>query len=288
MERFIVGVDGSAGSADALRWARREAELRGATVTALLAWNFLDQYHVDPETTFDPDYGDEDAQRALAAAVERALGSRAGDVGTEVVCDLPATALLDASKDADLLVVGARGLGGFRGLVLGSVSQRCLEHAVCPVMVVHGSPDAHPERKRVVVGVDGSESSATALEWAVEEARLRGAALEVVHAWDVPYAAEFSFVGDAFEAARRSAAELVSRMLEAAGLVPDDVITTVVQSPPVMAITDAAGGADLVVVGSRGRGGFAGLLLGSVSHQVSRHADRPVVVVPTPRFDADR
>ena len=288
MERFIVGVDGSSNSADALRWAHREAQIRGASVTALLAWNFLDQYHLDPEKTFDPDYGDAHARRALDAAVERALGDRAGEVEREVVCDLPATALLDASKDADLLVVGARGLGSFRGLVLGSVSQRCLEHAGCPVMVVHGPPAEGAERGRVVVGVDGSEHAATALGWAVEEARLRGASLEVVHAWEVPYAAEFTFVGDAYDAAQRSAAAVVEEMLDAAGLVPDDVVCTVVHGSPVITLTEAAAGADLVVVGSRGRGGFAGLLLGSVSHQVARHAESPVVVVPDPGDDADR
>lgn len=206
----------------------------------------------------------------------------------EVVCDLPATALLDASEDADLLVVGARGLGNFRGLVLGSVSQRCLEHATCPVMVAHGTPGEGAMRDHVVVGVDGSEHSATALEWAVEEARLRGASLEVLHAWDVPYAAEFTFVGDACDAAQRGAVAVVDEMLVVAGLEPDDVVRTVVQASPVLALTDAAAGADLVVIGSRGRGGFAGLLLGSVSHQVSRHADVPVVVVPDPGRSAVR
>ena len=156
MERIIVGVDGSECSADALRWAQREARIRDATVTALLAWNFLDQHHVDGETTFDPHYGEAEAQQALDVLVQRALGDDADDVRREVVCDLPATALLGASKDADLLVVGARGLGSFRGLVLGSVSQRCLEHAACPVMVVHGTP-SDGDQGRVVVGVDGSE-----------------------------------------------------------------------------------------------------------------------------------
>lgn len=288
MQRIIVGVDGSSSSADALRWARREARVRDAEVIAVLAWNFLDQHHVDGETTFDPDYGEDDARRALDALVQQALGDDADGVVQEVVCDHPVTALLDASKGADLLVVGARGLGSFRGLVLGSVSQRCLEYAASPVMVVHGTPGAGDERDRVVVGVDGSESSALALEWAVEEARLRGAALEVVHTWDVPYAAEFAFVGDAYDAAQGGAVELVDQMLVAAGLAPDDVTRTVVQGSPVVVLTDASAGADLVVVGSRGRGGFAGLLLGSVSHQVSRHADVPVVVVPDPQRTADR
>lgn len=279
MERIIVGVDGSDSSADALRWAQREAQIHGARLTALLAWNFLDQHHIAPDVDFDPHYDDDDARRALAVAVEHALGPD-GDLEREVVCDHPATALLEASEGADLLMVGARGLGSFRGLVLGSVSQRCLEGAACPVMVVHGAPGDGAERRRVLVGVDGSEHSATALAWAAEEARQRGAALELVHAWDVPYAAEFTLVGDAYFAARRSAVAVVEAMLGDAGLTSDDVVCTVVQGPPVTTLTDAAVDADLVVVGSRGRGGFAGLLLGSVSHQVARHAGCPVVVVP--------
>lgn len=288
MERFIVGIDGSSNSADALRWAVREAQIRDATVTALLAWNFLDMYGVDGEPTFDPHYGAEDARRALDAAVQGALGDEADLVLQDVVYDLPATALLEASKDADLLVLGARGLGRFRGLVLGSVSQRCLEHASCPVMIIHGTPDDRPEFGRVVVGVDGSEQSALALVWAAEEARLRGATLELVHAWETPYAIEYAIVSEALDTAQRTAADLVDQMLDAVGVVPDDVDRTVVHSAPVIALTDAAAGADLLVVGSRGRGGFTGLLLGSVSHQVSRHADRPVVVVPDPGIDGGR
>lgn len=284
MERFIVGVDGSPSSEDALRWAAEEARLRGATLTALLAWNFLDQYHADGEQRFDPHYDEGVAAVALEAVVERALGEGAGAVERRVVCDLPATALLDASEDADLLVVAARGLGAFRGLVLGSVSQRCLEHATCPVAIVHASGER--SAPRVVVGVDGSEAAAAALRWAAEEARLRGAALQVVHAWEVPYPAELAFAGGTYAAMEQAAHEVVAEALTDAGLIADEVDHQVVQSTPSRAILEAAGEATLVVVGSRGRGGFAGLLLGSVSHQVSQHAGCPVVVVPQVGPDA--
>jgi nucleotide-binding universal stress UspA family protein len=277
MERFIVGVDGSNGSEQALRWARSEARIRDATVTAVLVWDLLDQYHADGGRRFDPHYDEHSARTALDAAIARALGDDADDVGRHVVCDLPVPGLLDAAEDADLLVVGARGLGGFRGLVTGSVSQRCLEHASCPVAVVRGPDEG---RGRVVVGVDGSDGAVAALHWAVEEARLRAATLTVVHGWEVPYAGEMTDLGDVQEACGRAAIELVDHMVEAAGLDTEQVERRVVHDAPVQAIADAAEGADLVVVGSRGRGGFTGLLLGSVSHQVSRHSDRPVVVVP--------
>ncbi len=285
MERFIVGVDGSAGSEDALRWAAEEARLRGASLTAVLAWNFLDQYHADGEQRFDPGYDEAAAREALDAAVARALGEGAGDVERRVVCDLPSTALLDASEDADLLVVAARGLGAFRGLVLGSVSQRCLEHATCPVAIVHTAA-GQGATPRVVVGVDGSEAAAAALRWAAEEARLRGAALQVVHAWEVPYPAELAFAGGTYAAMEQAAHEVVAEALADAGLIADEVDHQVVQSTPSRALLEAAADATLVVVGSRGRGGFAGLLLGSVSHQVSQHAGCPVVVVPQVGPDA--
>jgi nucleotide-binding universal stress UspA family protein len=141
MERFIVGVDGSSGSEEALRWAHREARTRTATVTAVLVWDFLDQYHADGGRRFDPHYDEHAARRALDAVIDRALGDDGDDVVRQVVCDLPARGLLDAAADADLLVVGTRGLGGFRGLIMGSVSQRCLDDATCPVVVV---PDPGP------------------------------------------------------------------------------------------------------------------------------------------------
>ena len=153
----------------------------------MLAWDFLDQYQPDGGRGFDPDYDEHTARRALDAFVVRALGDDADEVLRQVVRDLPARGLLDAAQDADIVVVGARGLGGFRGLILGSVSQRVLENAPCPVAVARGTDEG---RGRIVVGVDGSKGSADALRWAAEEARNRGATLVVVHGWEIPYAGQ--------------------------------------------------------------------------------------------------
>src|SRR5690606_26469128 len=141
-------------------------------------------------------YDDAKADAALLAALEHALGAEAAaSVVRKPVCDVPAQGLLEAAKGADLLVVGARGLGGFRGLLLGSVSQQCLQHAPGPIAVVRSSEDADDASgatrdaasgERIVVGVDGSDGSRAATGWAVTEARLRGAALQAVHAWEVP------------------------------------------------------------------------------------------------------
>jgi nucleotide-binding universal stress UspA family protein len=140
--RIVVGVDGSESSTCALRWALDEAETRGAGLTVLMAWDYLSP---PGRETFDPAYDEEVALEVLDGIVRPLAAERpAVPVETRAVCDFPARALLEAAADADLLVVGARGLGGFAGLLLGSVSQQCVTHAPCPVVVVHGSPGPEP------------------------------------------------------------------------------------------------------------------------------------------------
>jgi nucleotide-binding universal stress UspA family protein len=134
-----VGVDGSAGSERALRWAASYARATGARLRAVRAWSYLDQ----PAERFDPAWGEDEARRGLDDALA-ALGDELAGVEVErlVVCDLAAPALLDAAKDADLVVVGSRGIGGFEGLRLGSVSSQVAHHAACPVVVVPGEERA--------------------------------------------------------------------------------------------------------------------------------------------------
>lgn len=288
MSRIIVGVDESSAAAEAVRWAIREQSLRRGELTAVLAWSYLGQHHRSGESAFSPDYSEADALAVLDAALAAAAPGEASAIERRAVCDLPARALLDASADADLLVVGARGLGGFRGLLLGSVSQQCVHHATVPVVVVREPPrPVTGQRERIVVAVDGSATSQRALDWALDEARLRGAQLIVLHAWQpaiLPAAAPAVAMADA-PWLGDDAARLVQQQLDAS---PSDGLTTppepvVVCGNPAAAILDAATSASLVVVGSRGRGGFAGLLLGSVSQQVVHHAPCPVVVVPADR-----
>ncbi|QGG94719.1 universal stress protein [Actinomarinicola tropica] len=140
---------------------------------------------------------------------------------------------------------------------------------------------------RIVVGVDGSESSVRALEWAVDRASRDGAVVEAVHAWHVPYVAS-SMGGMPFDVqmladgARATLDEVVGRV-DASGL-PEPVVATLREGAAAPALVEASHDADLVVVGSRGHGGFVGLLLGSVSQQVASHARCPVVIIPA---DAD-
>lgn len=283
MARIIVGVDGSEGSTEALRWAVEEGRLRQEPVVAVMAWGYLDQHHAVRGADFDPDYGEPQAKEALAAAVTEALGEgAAAQVEQVTVCDLAPAALASTAMPEDLLVVGARGLGGFKGLLLGSVSQRVLADATCPVAVIRAG--AEQGSGPVVVGVDASATARRALQWAADEARARGATLRVVHAWSAPFVGGYPFGGATFdqqlvEDGARELLEGVVAELDPEGLTVETVLT---YGTGASALLEEAPGASIVVVGSRGLSGFTRWLLGSVSHQIVHHAPGTVVVVPHP------
>jgi nucleotide-binding universal stress UspA family protein len=141
--RIVVGVDGSESSKQALRWALRQAEFTGDAVEAVTAWDYP-QYHGGtswfPPTSIDRAALEGQARKDLANAVEEAVGSRPPvEVRTDARYGTPAGVLLDAAHGASMLVVGSRGLGGFAGLLLGSVAQKCTQHADCPVAVIRDS-----------------------------------------------------------------------------------------------------------------------------------------------------
>ena len=286
MDEIVVGVDGSDGATAALRWAAREARLSERPLVAVLAWGLLDQAHPDPAEPFNPAYGEADALVALDSYLTASLGVNAAGVVRRVVCDLAAPALLDASEGAALLAVGSRGLGGFRRLLVGSVSEQCVHHATCPVAVVRGDPEPPTGKtaERIVVGVDGSANAQQALRWALAEARRRRASIDVVHAWHLPLLGTYPYSvpmsdPDDYEAGARHVLDTALDQEDLTGLAAP-VGRIMACASPSSTILTAAKDADLVVVGSRGLGGFAGLLLGSVSHQVVHHAPCSVVVVP--------
>src|SRR5688572_1366125 len=162
---IVVGVDGSSTADQALRWAASDECRRGRDVVAVLAWSLLDQHRVDPDDGFDPEYREEDAREALEEIVVRAVGAqRAKSIERQVICDLAVRALVEESVGASLLVLGARGTGGFPSLLLGSTSSRVLEKVGTPVALIRSDPTAVD---RIIVGVDGSDTGRAALEWAV-------------------------------------------------------------------------------------------------------------------------
>ena len=147
---IVVGVDGAEPSKEALRWAARQAQMTGAKLRSVMTWEYPTSFGWAPPypSEFDPEL---DSHKALDAIVEEALGTDCPvDVESVVVEGDPATELLKAAKGADLLVVGSRGHGAFTSMLLGSVSQRCMTHASCPVMVVHGHGAAALEADAVL------------------------------------------------------------------------------------------------------------------------------------------
>ena len=286
-ERIVVGIDGSALSKAALRWALAEAARRAADVDVVHAWNPPTIAFTPYAATAVPVVGAEDveaaAARAMAQTMAEVADAAAGiDVTTAIERGNPAEVLAEKAKGAVLVVVGSHGHGGFAGMLLGSTSNQLLHHSPAPVVVVNSS--SLQPRGRIVVGIDGSTHSIEALRWALEEARLRAVGVDVVHAWQYPGVLFFgeTMVIPADELAEGAAdvlrATIAAVTDDMAGL---DVRTFVERGHPVGVLTEHAKDAGLVVVGSRGRGGFAGLLLGSVSSEVVHHAPCPAVVVRT-------
>jgi nucleotide-binding universal stress UspA family protein len=272
VRRIVVGVDGSPTSEQALHWAAEQARLTGRELHAVVAWDFPVTY--DGPVLADFDWGGE-AAGALQKAVENTIGQPgASGVVQHKTRGHPARVLVDAADGADLLVVGCRGHGGFAGMLLGSVSQHVLAHAPCPVVVVHQHDTV---TGRIVVGVDGSPASEHALRWAADQARSTGAEVHAILAWRLPlgYGVTVRPGPDWAAHGEHLLATTVARALDeqAAG-----VVREVVEGTPAVELIRAAADADLLVVGCRGRGGFAGMLLGSVSRHVAAHAACPVVV----------
>lgn len=136
MSRIAVGVDESPGGRAALAWALAEARRWTATLEVVVAWSYL----VQPVSEFQPDF-DEAGARDLLDTMLAEHDTSDVEIEPVIINELPVPALLHVAEEADLLVVGARGLGGFAGLLLGSVSQQVSTHAPCPVVIVHRAPD---------------------------------------------------------------------------------------------------------------------------------------------------
>lgn len=292
---ILVGIDGSENADRALAWGLREAALRSVRATVVTAFrvhSFKGPFNRD--VSLDEE---RDQARALAEdALDRVAGDAHADVEVTTAAIMgrgAADAILRHRGEAELIVVGSRGLGGFSGLLLGSVSHQVAAHADVPVAVippdlaVSGEGDGTDE---IVVGVDGSPSSVRALQWAVEEARLRDVPIRAVYAYrslreGSPFDA-YAGIDDAQlqeleQQAGGTALDKLDRLLGDAGETGVKLEREVVQGAAGKVLTsDAADESTLLVVGSRGHGGFRGLLLGSVSQQCLHHAKGPVVVTP--------
>ena len=225
------------------------------------------------------------AQSLLAEAVAEAVSTHpAVEVRSSMLAGSAAATLCELSGEARLLVVGNRGLGGIAGLLVGSTSTAVAAHAHCPVSVVRGEAD-QGRGGPIVVGFDDSPHAQVAAAFAFEEAAMREADLVAVRAWtppSMPWRSDVRprnrDVAELGTAERHSLEFAVERL---AAKHPSVAVTTrLVTGDARHALAEASAGAQLVVVGSRGRGGFPGLFPGSVSHFLLHHAHCPVAVVP--------
>lgn len=288
---IVVGADGSVASERAVAWAAGEAVAAAVPLCIVGVWHLpvlvgaaaMGSAYIDPA----------DLRAATHTIVDRAkvtahdaISGAALQIDTIVVEGGGAEQLLGASAGADMLVVGSRGRGGFASLVLGSTAMSCAHHSKVPVTVVGIDPPAPPFGD-VVVGVDDSVGGRAALRWAAQEAARHHVRLRVVHGWDLTFAG-FDTIGlpdpldDAAAIARERAAieQLVADELGLdGGLSELDVVAAPISAAELL--LREAKDASMIVVGSRGRGGFVGLLLGSVGQHCLHHSVCPVVIVPT-------
>lgn len=290
----LVGVDGSPESLGAVDWAVSRAAREGWRVHVLCA------YSLPSFTTASLDGGyaalDDSAIRSGAEAVVAEAMARTQGSGVTVTSSLetgdPAGVLVDLSDEAQIAVVGTRGGGGFADRLLGTVSSALPAHGHCPTVVVphHTEGAAYTPVKRIVVGVDGSEPSRKALRVAVHEAEVWDAELTAIAA--VPMASGAGALAwlpaavDREQVLADVRAGLDRSVAEALEGHPGVVVRRhALDGNAAELMAEFSTAVDLVIVGSRGRGGFKGLLLGSVSQGVLSHASCPVMVVPSRRKD---
>lgn len=300
MDRHVVaGIDLSPESRAAAHWASREALRRGATLRLVHAW----QLHPRPAANVPMDMTERSwARQILSEASDSVRAAHPGlQIVEQQVKDSPATALLAAAKDAELVVLGSRGLTGATGFLLGSVSAKVIARSPRPVVLVREgesavgehfsplagvSPDEIPQTpyRDVVLGLDTGQPCDELIEFAFETARRCGAALRVIHTFTVPpgYAIADRVSpppGPELLAEREHA--VVATLRPWCEKFPEVTVTeTVVEGRAATELPRAASGAALVVVGRRIRDSRLGVHTGPVAHAVLHHAGCPVAVVP--------
>ncbi|UJW30407.1 universal stress protein [Saccharothrix sp. AJ9571] len=281
---ILVGVDGSESALHAVRWAAEEARRRGGALRLFHAC-FVPPSAPHVPVSLPRTYGEallDEGRQWLAQAAATAEETAPGiETSTDLRIGTAAELLVTESATAALVVLGSRGLGGFSGLLIGSVSVALAHYGHCPVVVVRGET---PENGPIVVGVDNSANSDAALDFAFGTAAGRGVPLIAVHTWNdlsvergwpvMPLEVDHTLIE---EEEAHGLTEHLTRWHEK---YPDvDLTERSVRDRPVRGLLKAAEGAQLLVVGSHGRGGFAGMCLGSTSQSLLHHGTCPVAVI---------
>ena len=287
--RILVGVDGSDPSIMALRWAAFEARRRNAAL--LLVSCYRVPVYGSPEGAVYPTPDDIEVFKETATAIVSKAGEIVNTIDPTIPLELmtamsaAAIAIAEAARPGDEIVVGASGhTGGIDGL-LGSVAMSVVHRSRVPVIVVPGNPvvGVGESMQKIVVGVDGSAPSLHALEWAYNEALVAGAELTAVHGWIYPYAGQRTAVSEPRTQMQLDAMEELKSSLESLGPrltgASLHIHARLLEQSPADALLEESKDADMVVIGSRGRGAVRAALLGSVSRTVAQHAACPVAEI---------
>jgi nucleotide-binding universal stress UspA family protein len=292
---IVVGYDQSPSGDRALAQAGREAAWRDTAVTVVSGYHAI-------AVASPMGYMPADFQTTMKDAAEKIAGDGAQwlrnrypgmPVDAKVIAGPVADALAEAARDADVLVVGNRGRGGFAGLLLGSVSMRTLTLASCPTMVVRGTPREPADA--VLLALDVEDAADAVVGFAFAEASLRGARLRAINVWDLGWngsggldSADPGSTDDLHTAKAQAVADIRKAMETQLNRwqaeYPDvRVAVEVADGTPSAVLTHATADADLIVAGAHRRGdGHLGMRPGPIVHTLLHHADCPVVVVPRP------
>lgn len=282
---ILVGIDGSPAAKYAVDWAAREAAMRNVPLTIVHAVRPIGiTLPQAPVPTAFARWQVENAQKYIDEAVEIAQRVTPDDgpaqVDSAVLFSPIVPSLLDLSKEFEMVVVGSRGRSALTRTVLGSVCSSLIRHAHCPVAVIHDRDPLmpHPAKAPVLVGIDGSPTSELATAMAFNEASWRGVDLVALHTWSDVEVSDFPAI-DWPAMKPKAEATLAERLAGWQERYPDVTVRRVVEcDQPTYHLIKQSETAQLVVVGSHGRGGFAGMLLGSVSAAVAHSSRVPVIV----------
>jgi nucleotide-binding universal stress UspA family protein len=277
IREIVVGIDGSNESRAALRWAFDLAAAVPVQLRVVQAWSYS-RLSVVPGTAEPAPREEMDSRTAkdLAETVEDTLGSVPPNVRLHVVRGLATEALLREVGPDSVLVVGTRGMGGFKGMLVGSVSRACIEHAPCPVVIMR---DHRPVGSGVIlVGIDGSRGAVRALTWAGLLAQLMAARVSVIHAWETKSAEVRPRLHRRLEA---TAQTTVERWVVDAGTGGEAIAIEGDARAKLVEFAERLK-ADLIVVGRRGTSSLTGIATGGVTSYLVSNSPIPVAVLPPP------